>query len=64
MAHYQIAEVYAFRGEIDTAFEWLERAYRQRDGGLPDFLKLDPLLANLHDDPRWPVFLEKMGLAG
>ena len=64
IAAYQVAEVYAFRGEIDAAFEWLERAYRQRDGGLPDFLKLDPLLANLHDDPRWPVFLEKMGLAG
>ncbi len=63
-AAYQIAEVYAYRGEVDKAFEWLERAYRQRDGGLPDFLKLDRLLASLHDDPRWPVFLEKMGLAG
>ncbi len=49
-------------GEVDSAIEWLERAYRQRDPGLSS-LKLDPLLANLHDDPRWPVFLEKMGLA-
>ena len=31
---YQIAEVYTWRGENDKAFEWLERAYRQRDGGL------------------------------
>jgi len=62
-AAYQIAQVYAFRDEIDVAFEWLERAYRQRDGGLPTSVKLDPLLADLHDDPRWPVFLEKMGLA-
>ena len=30
---YQIAEVHAFRGEADLAFEWLERAYDQRDGG-------------------------------
>lgn len=60
---YQIAQLYAFRGEIDAAFEWLERAYRQRDGGLAYFLKLDPHLATLHDDPRWPKFLEKMGLA-
>ena len=33
-AAYQIAEVHAFRGEADLAFEWLERAYDQRDGGL------------------------------
>ena len=31
---YQIAEVHAFRGEADLAFEWLERAYAQRDGGV------------------------------
>ena len=31
---FQIAEVHAFRGEADLAFEWLERAYDQRDGGL------------------------------
>ncbi len=59
---YQIAQVYAFRGESDAAFEWLERAYQQRDGGLADSLMLDPHLATLHGDPRWPVFLEKMGL--
>ena len=34
VAAYQIAAVYAFRGEADRAFEWLERAYAQRDGGL------------------------------
>jgi serine/threonine protein kinase/tetratricopeptide (TPR) repeat protein len=31
---YQIAEVYGVRGELDRAFEWLERAYTQRDPGL------------------------------
>ena len=35
-AAFQIAEVHAFRGEADLAFEWLERAYDQRDGGLAD----------------------------
>ena len=30
---YQIAEVYAYRGEPDKAFEWLDRAYEQRDAG-------------------------------
>ena len=61
-AAYQIAEVYAYRNDKDNAFEWLERARRQRDAGLPD-LRTDPLLTNLHDDPRWNAFLHTMGLA-
>jgi tetratricopeptide (TPR) repeat protein len=59
---YQIAEGYAFRGEANPAFEWLERAYAQRDPGLST-VKVSPLLKNLHSDPRWQPFLEKMGLA-
>src|SRR6266496_3363281 len=61
-AAYQIAEVYAYRGEKDQAFEWLERAHRQRDSGLVG-LQVDPFLKNLHPDPRWNAFLHKMGLA-
>ncbi len=61
-AAYQIAEVYAYRGEKDQAFEWLERAHRQRDSGLVG-LQTDPFLKNLHSDPRWNAFLHKMGLA-
>jgi TolB-like protein/lipoprotein NlpI len=60
-AAFQVAEIYAFRGESDNAFDWLEQAYDNRDPGLPQMLG-DPLLANLHDDPRWEPFLEKMGL--
>ena len=33
---FQIAEICAYRGETDKAFEWLERAYKQRDGGLSE----------------------------
>ncbi len=58
---YQIAEVYAYRNDKDRAFEWLERARRQRDGGLPS-LRADSLLPNLHNDPRWDAFLRTMGL--
>jgi TolB-like protein/Flp pilus assembly protein TadD len=58
---YQIAEVYAFRGEIDNAFEWLEQAYDNRDTGLPDTLG-NPKFASLHSDPRWEPFLDKMGM--
>ena len=58
---YQIAQVYAYRGEIDHAFDWLERAYDSRDDGLLQTLT-DPLLVNVHEDPRWDAFLDKMGL--
>jgi hypothetical protein len=59
---YQIAEVYAFRGESDRAFEWLERAYTQRDTGLAYYLNGDPLLKKLERDPRYAAFLKKMRL--
>ena len=61
-AAYQVAEVHAYRGDKDQAFEWLERARRQRDGGLAG-MRRDPLLANLKTDPRWNAFLHTMGLA-
>jgi TolB-like protein/Flp pilus assembly protein TadD len=60
-AAYQIAEVYAWRGETDRAIEWLERARAQRDGGLI-LLKVDPLLRNLRGDPRYKALLKKMNL--
>ena len=58
---YQIAEVYAYRGESGDSFEWLERAYKQRDAGLPD-IKVDPLLRGLRHDPRYTELLKKMHL--
>ena len=57
---YQIAEVYAVRGEIDAAFEWLDRAYRLHDGGLAG-MKSSSHLRGLASDPRWSAFLLKMG---
>ena len=50
-----------FAKRPDEAFEWLERAYAQRDGGLTELLK-DRFLTNLHEDTRWEPLLEKMGL--
>jgi TolB-like protein len=58
---YQIAEVYAFRNQPDEAFEWLDRAYAQRDSGLIG-TKMDPLLKSLHSDPRFAAFLKKLNL--
>jgi len=58
---YQIAEAYAWRGEPEQAFVWLDRAYAQHDGGLAS-LKVDPLLFKLRSDPRYAALLAKMGL--
>jgi TolB-like protein/Tfp pilus assembly protein PilF len=58
---YQLAEVYAYRGESDLAFEWLERAEATRDSGLSDAVT-NPVMRNLHSDPRWPAFLARLRL--
>jgi TolB-like protein/DNA-binding winged helix-turn-helix (wHTH) protein/Tfp pilus assembly protein PilF len=56
-----IATVYAFRNQRDEAFEWLDRAYAQHDGGLI-LIKIDPLLKNLHGDPRFAALLKRIHL--
>jgi len=58
---YQIAQVYAWRGEADKAFEWLDRGFDQHDGGLT-FMRIDPLFAAMRTDPRYAALLEKLGL--
>jgi tetratricopeptide (TPR) repeat protein len=60
-AAFSIAMVYAYRNQRDEAFKWLERGYAQHDGGLI-FIKIDPLLKNLHGDPRYTSFLKKIHL--
>jgi len=55
-----IAQVYAWTGDKDGAFQWLERA-TAADGWGPLDLHLHPLYANLHDDPRWLPLLERTG---
>jgi TolB-like protein/class 3 adenylate cyclase/Flp pilus assembly protein TadD len=57
-----IASVYAFRGEADQAFEWLDKAVQYGDGGLGEIVT-DNLLAKIHADPRWLAFLRKIGRA-
>jgi len=58
---YQIAEVYALRGEKDKAFEWLQTALDDRDAGMLG-LSADPLLRGLRDDPRYKNLVAKVGL--
>jgi TolB-like protein/DNA-binding winged helix-turn-helix (wHTH) protein/cytochrome c-type biogenesis protein CcmH/NrfG len=56
-----VAEVYGCRNQSDKAFEWLDRAYAQRDSSLIH-TKVDPLLKNLRSDPRYTALLKKLNL--
>ena len=58
---FMLATVYAWRGEDDSAFEWLEVAFEQRDTSLANILVFRDL-DYLKADPRYRVFLEKLGL--
>ena len=54
------AMIYAQMGEVDTAFDWLEKAYETHEVEMY-WLKVEPPFKPLHDDPRWQVMLDKVG---
>ncbi len=58
---YYIAMTYAYRGDRDHAFEWLERAYKQKDTFLST-IKGEHLFKGVAGDPRFHAFLRKMNL--
>ena len=56
----EIAHVYAWVGETDEVFAWLEKEYEANGlGGV----MVDNFFKNLHDDPRWLPLLEKAGVS-
>jgi TolB-like protein/Flp pilus assembly protein TadD len=59
----EVAQVHAFRGDIDAAFEWLEKDYAVSGAGGWGEWRLMPLYDNLRDDPRWQRFLERVGVS-
>jgi len=61
VAAYQIAQVYAWRGETEKAFEWLQIAFDNHDTGMLSLL-IDPLFRGLHHDARFNSLLVKTGL--
>lgn len=58
---YSVAGVYAWRGEKDKSFEWLERCYAQRDPGMT-WLKIDRNFGGLRNDARYKDLLRRMHL--
>lgn len=61
IAAYQIAEVYALRGEPDRMFAWLNRAWTNRDAGIIYLLR-DPFILRYRADPRFATFCQQVGL--
>ncbi len=57
---YQMAEIYGDAGEVDEAFRWLTVAREVHDPGIM-IARVDEFLDALHDDPRWPKFIDSMG---
>src|SRR6266436_3845471 len=60
-SEFQVAETYAFFGQAEKSFEWLERARRLHDPGLV-WARRDPLLASIMTDPRYDAFLKRIGM--
>jgi len=58
---FYVAQVYAFRGESDEAFKWLDLAYEQKDPSL-SHIKGDVPFKTLENDPRYNALLKKMNL--
>jgi len=59
---WNIAYLYADRGEADHAFEWLDKAVDNHDPGLDD-TAITWLFNGIRQDPRWLPFLRKIGRA-
>ena len=58
---WSIGSVYSCRKQLDRAFDWLDRAYRQHEGQLP-LIKSDPCVGNLTGDPRYTALLRKLNV--
>jgi serine/threonine protein kinase len=59
--NYEIAVEYAYMGDRDHAFEWLEKAYTQRSGRM-EYIKTQDAFEAFHSDPRFKSLLQRMGL--
>ncbi len=56
-----MAAIFSSRGEMDLAFDWIEKAYQEHREGVVYVLS-SASLRNLTYDPRFPALVEKIGL--
>jgi TolB-like protein/Flp pilus assembly protein TadD len=59
-AAYALALIYVGLGDRNEALNWLEQGYREHDGFNIGPIRVDPLLAPLHGDPRFEALAEKI----
>ena len=59
---FSIASLYAYLGEIDRTFEYLEKGYEKREIVGFHHIKILPIFNLLRTHPRFIAFLKKMGL--
>ena len=55
------ALVYAGLNDKEKALEWMENAYKEKSGSVR-YLKMEPRLQNLRNDPRYTELMRKVGL--
>jgi TolB-like protein len=65
---YFVAQAYAWIGQVDAAFDWLELAYSRDEtyGNRGYWFQRNaflPIWRKLHGDPRWDELLERVGLS-
>jgi serine/threonine protein kinase/tetratricopeptide (TPR) repeat protein len=58
---FALAQPYALLGDVDRAFEWLERAYGERSNGMV-YLAVEPAFTRVRDDARFKDLLRRVGL--
>jgi hypothetical protein len=58
---FEIAEVYALRNDPKETFQWLDRAFSNRETDVGTVL-YDPFILRYKDDPRFAAFCRKVGL--
>jgi len=61
---FPIASALALYGDNDRSFEWLERGYKTKNMSWFNELKYAPWFNSMHNDPRWPALLNKLGMPG
>jgi len=59
-APYQVAAVYAIRGDVEAAFHWLERATTEKDAGVVQ-ARAERVFRPMHGDPRWSALMKTLG---
>jgi len=61
LSSYFVAAAHAVLGEKEAAFEWLEKAFQERESHLLE-LKVSPWFDNLHGDTRFDDLVKRIGI--